>query len=238
MTKFFFLGYIFSCLMAFISTDVFALEHARESFEEGSRVEFTHTYPSVSRDAIDRIYDPKKQTHRSAIVRKTALPVCLQDMEGPFPFYGALGDIQLSHLITDYFASLTFDDLKVQRETEKMRIEATKLQRGNPIEALKLLYQSGWVMGDPSSVQILIDLLVKLRNSGDLYLPEDSNLISVLKSYPKTADDVLSLVRTSRSAVDRRERKSSSESAREESGDEGSVLMSSYGKCGMRYRRK
>jgi len=234
-------------LIVFISTNVFAAEEDMRDACGAASIHLSIPHAEINR-IIDGIYDPKKQTHRSAIVRKTALPVCLQDTEGPFPFYGALGDIQLSNLITDYFASLHFDDLEIQRKTEEMRLRARGIQRENPTEALKLLYQSGWKMGDPSSVQILIDLLVKLRNRGDLYLPENSNLISVLKSYPKTADDVLSLIRTSRNVVDRRERKSSSESFREEfddddekshSGDESSALLKTYGKgSGIRHRRK
>jgi hypothetical protein len=246
--------HIVLALMVFLNTPALAREDVKELSVRELDVERTkpvQSYPSLSPDVLDKIYNPKKETHRFAIATKKDMPFCLQAEEGPFPFYGPCTDAQLVTLKTDYFASLQFDKVDIQEATEAIRLEASKIKRSNPTKALQLLYTSGWKMGNPSSIQMFKDLLVDLRNGGSEYIAEDSNLITLLDSYPKTFADAIRKIKASRASVDYRNyRKSSSESFREESdddsesegyystGDERAVLMKSYEDGGMRHRRK
>ena len=201
---------LFLILIVFMSTDVFSHEDASLEYssdeDEPAVVQVVKVYPPIAPDALERIYNVTREEHRFFIARKKDMPDCLRDLEGPFPFYGHSADARLGALITDYFASLQFDDPEVREETKAMRLQAIKIKKTNIEEALKLLYISGWKMGDPESVKLLRELLLELRCREE-GASEDSNLISVLRSYPKTIGDLIRSINGCRSAVDYRNRK-------------------------------
>jgi hypothetical protein len=184
------------------------------------RVDIISSHLPLSPDALDRIYDATREEHRFFIARKKDMPNCLRDLEGPFPFYGHSVDARLGTLITDYFASLQFDNPDVQKEAEKMRLMAINIQDRDPIKAVELLYKAGWKMGDPLSVSMLVTLLIDLRGRGSEYIAEESNLASILDTYPKTISAVVQKIKSARGAVDYRHRKTCSETFRTESEEE------------------
>jgi hypothetical protein len=198
--------------------------------------------PPIAPDALERIYNPKKEAHRIAIATKKDMPFCLQAEEGPLPFYGTYADAQLVSLKTDHFASLQFDNPEVREETKAMRLQAIKIKRTNIEESLKLLYISGWKMGDPESVSLLRELLIELRYREEGAFPEDSNLISVLHSYPKTIGDLMRRINGCRSAIDYRNRKDKdfeeSDDDSLESDDDLLPMIGIHEQYGLRRRHK
>jgi hypothetical protein len=158
------------------------------------------SYLPLPPDSLETIYNSKKESHKLAICRKKDMPLCLQSEEGPFPFYGYALDPQLCDLVTQYFAALKFDDKHIQDETLAIRNEAEEIQRTDLDEALKLLYRAGWKMGDPLAAQSLIPLLK--AGHEEIFLPKGSNLISVLRSYPKTQKEIVQIITMSRASID------------------------------------
>jgi hypothetical protein len=240
--------HLFLALLIVFGVKAFGKEDSTGYFDEKTDASsVVRTYCPLAPDAIDKIYDSKKDSHRIAIVRKEDMPVCLQTLPGPFPFHGHSGDVRLGSLKTDYFAALQFDKPEIQRETERMREGAEKIRSRNPVEALQLLYNAGWKMGDPASVKMLSDLIREMRNRDDAFIHEDSNLISVLDTYPGTVDAVVRTIRASRGAVDYKDRKSPSETFSTDSDEEpfelevvdngeGSSLLETYTLSGLRRR--
>jgi len=239
--------------MIFVGVEVFACEDSGDfSSTKADPVALRMVpYPALSPDALEKIYDPKEEVHRLSIVRKEDMPRCLQDVEGPFPFYGHSADARLGSLRTYYFASLQFDNPRMQEATERMRSEAVKIKESDPMRALELLYNSGWKMGDPLSVKMLVELLVEVQSYGKRLMPKDSNLIAVLRGYPKSVSAMLRTIIASRGTIDYNRRRSSSESFRTGSDDdvsesegvypaegEGASLMGDYERSGVRQRYK
>ena len=221
--------HVFLTVMIFVGINVFARgDFAGAAFEGHAVPRLVQIYPALSPDAVDKIYDPKQEVHRLSIVTKKDMPRCLKDVEGPLPFYGHSADARLGSLRADYFASLHFDEPYVQKETEKIRLEAIKIKEGNPERALELLYNSGWKMGDPLSIKTFVDLLVELRDKGVGLISEDSNLIAVLGGCPKTVRAMIGTIISSRGSIDYNRRRSSSESIRADSDDDSSEFEEAY----------
>jgi hypothetical protein len=237
---------LFLIFIVFMSTDVFSHEDASLEYSsdeaEPAVVHAVKVYPPLAPDALERIYNLKKEAHRIAIATKKDMPFCLQAEEGPLPFYGTCTDAQLVSLKTDHFASLQFDNPEVQEETKAMRLQAIKIKEKNIEESLKLLYISGWKMGDPESVSLLIKLLIELRYREEGHVPEYSNLISVLSSYPKTVGELIRRIYGCRSAIDYRNRKDKdfeeSDDDSLESEDDLPPMLGIHERYGLRRRYK
>lgn len=208
-------------LFPLLCVNVLACEERDPALTGESRIHTVSIYPPLAQDALEKIYDPKKEAHCVSIVRREDLPLCLQRIDGPLPFYGHSGDARLPFLRSDYFASLHFDQEAVQEEAASIRQEATRLKRKNPTEALKLLYKAGWGMGDPLSVKMLVDLIVELRSKDESFIRNSSNIILVLNTYPKTMAAVIKTIKACRRAIDQRTRSSSSEAFELSCDDEG-----------------
>jgi hypothetical protein len=184
-------------LLIFLNSVVHGMEGPER---EGEVHHPLKSYLPLSSDSLETIYNSKKESHKLAICRKEDVPICLQSEEGPFPFYGHPLDPKLGNLITQYFAALKFDGKHIQAETLAIRNEAEEMQKINPDEALRLLYKAGWKMGDPLAIQSLISLL-KARHEERL-IPKKSNLISVLRAYPKTQKEIVQIIAMSRASID------------------------------------
>jgi hypothetical protein len=141
--------HLFLALLIVFDVKAFGKEDSAGYFDDETHVSsVVRTYCPLAPDAIDKIYDTKKDSHRIAIVKKEDMPVCLQPLPGPFPFHGHSGDVRLGSLKTDYFAALQFDKPEVQRETAVMREDAGKIRSRNPVEALQLciMRDGKWVI--------------------------------------------------------------------------------------------